>query len=70
MVSFHWRSKEKSTSSALKSRVGLKPFTPEWNLTPLRSLKVIVLPPSATCQLSASPGSTLVVPRSNSVSLS
>ncbi len=39
-------------------------------MTPLRSLKVMVLPPSATSQLSASPGSTCVLPRANCVSLS
>ncbi len=54
----------------MKSRVGLKPLTPEWNLTPLRRWNSIVLPSGEIVQLSARPGITLVVPRSNSVSLS
>jgi len=49
----------------LKSRVGVKPLTPLWNLTPWRSLKVKTLLSGETVQLSARPGSTWVVPRAN-----
>src|SRR5438045_7771815 len=56
---------ENSTSSALKSRVGLK-LALLWNLTPLRSLKVYVLPSGDTVHDSASAGTMLVVPISNS----
>ena len=62
-----WRSKVKITSSALKSRVGVKKSV-VWNFTPGRSLNVTVLPSSDTVQLSARPGTTSVVPRSNSAS--
>src|SRR5260370_40433087 len=55
----------KMTSSALKSRVGLK-LALLWNLTPLRSLKVYVLPSADTVHDSARPGTMLVVPISNS----
>ena len=54
-----------STSSALKSRVGLK-FALLWNFTPLRSLKVTVLLSGDTVHDSASAGTMLVVPISNS----
>src|SRR5204863_4346635 len=56
---------ENSTSSALKSRVGLK-LALLWNLTPLRSLNVYVLPSGDTVHDSASAGTMLVVPISNS----
>src|SRR6266481_2918654 len=55
----------KMTSSALKSRAGLK-LALLWNLTPLRSLKVYVLPSGETVHDSASAGMMLVVPSSNS----
>jgi hypothetical protein len=44
---FCWRSKEKTTSSALKSRVGVKKSV-VWYLTPGRSLKVYWRPSSET----------------------
>ena len=47
LSAFHWRSKEKITSSALKSRVGVKKSV-VWNLTPGRSLKVYSRPSSET----------------------
>ena len=59
------RSKLKITSSALKSRDGVKSFV-EWNLTPWRSLKVYSSPSSEALQDSARAGTTLVDPRSNS----
>ena len=59
------RFQENSTSSALKSRVGLK-LALLWNLTPLRSLKVYVFPSGDTVHDSASAGTMLVVPISNS----
>ncbi len=40
LSSFHWRSIMNITSSALKSRVGLKPLPVPCHFTPLRSLKV------------------------------
>ena len=58
---------ENSTSSALKSRVGVN-FAVPWNLTPWRSLNVYDRPSGAAVKLSASPGITLVVPISNSTS--
>jgi aerobic carbon-monoxide dehydrogenase large subunit len=64
---FHWRFSVHNTSSALKSRVGLK-LALAWNFTPLRSLSVISVPFCSIVQLSARPGMTLVVPRSNNVS--
>ena len=49
------RSKLKITSSALKSREGVKPSV-VWNLTPWRRWKVYSSPSSETSQLSASTG--------------
>jgi hypothetical protein len=56
---------EYSTSSALKSRLGVK-FAVVWNLTPLRRWKVYSSPSSETSQLSARAGTILVVPGANS----
>ena len=56
-----------STSSALKSRVGLK-FALLWNLTPFLSLNVTTLPSGDTVHDSASAGTMFVVPMSNSTS--
>src|SRR5690349_2538895 len=56
---------EKTTSSALKSRVGVN-CALLWNLTPLRRWKVYDLPSAATSHFSASAGTMLVVPISNS----
>ena len=58
---------ENSTSSALKSRVGLK-LALLWNLTPCRSLNVTTLLSGETVHDSASAGMMLVVPVSNSTS--
>src|SRR5450755_1113215 len=55
---------ENSTSSALKSRLGVK-LALLWNLTPLRSLNVYVLPSGETVHDSASAGTMLVLPSSN-----
>ena len=61
------RSKENSTSSALRSRVGVKNEV-VWNFTPGRSLNVYCSPSSEISQLSARPGSISVVPGLNSTS--
>src|SRR5450631_823267 len=61
------RYQENTTSSALKSREGLK-LALLWNLTPLRSLNVYVLPSGETVHDSASAGTMLVVPNSNCTS--
>ena len=58
---------ENSTSSALKSRVGVK-LALLWNLTPWRSLNVTTLPSGETVHDSARAGMMLVVPVSNSTS--
>src|SRR5690606_18741591 len=55
------------TSSALKSRLGVKSAV-VWNFTPWRRLKVYSRPSSETDQVSARAGTILVVPRSNSTS--
>src|SRR5690606_31396129 len=55
------------TSSALKSRLGVKSAV-VWNFAPRRRLKVYSRPSSDTDQLSARAGTMLVVPRSNSTS--
>ena len=60
-----WRSNVKITSSALKSRVGVKNSV-LWNATPGRSVNVYSSPSSDTSQLSARAGTTVVSPRSNS----
>src|SRR5471032_496683 len=61
------RLKVNSTSSALKSRVGLKSLL-LWNFTPSRRWKVYVRPTSEISHLVANPGTTLVAPFSNSTS--
>src|SRR5450830_480478 len=55
---------ENTTSSALKSRVGVN-LAVVWNLTPWRSLKVYVRPSAETSHEVARPGTRLVVPSSN-----
>src|SRR5471032_678884 len=61
------RLKVNSTSSALKSRVGLKSLL-LWNFTPSRRWKVYVRPSSAISQRVVRPGTTLVAPFLNSAS--
>ena len=56
LSAFSCRSKEKITSSAFMSRVGVKKSV-VWNFTPGRSLKVYSRPSSEISQLSARPGS-------------
>src|SRR5471032_2750796 len=56
-----------STSSALKSRVGVNQGV-VWNFTPSRRWKVYLRPSSEISQLFARPGTTLVAPFSNSAS--
>src|SRR4249919_2655161 len=67
LLSSAMRLHENTTSSALKSRDGLK-LALLWNLTPLRSLNVYTLPSGDTVHDSASAGTMFVVPVSNSTS--
>ena len=67
LASFHWRSNVNSTSSALKSRVGVKSLL-DCHFTPCRRWKVMVLPSGEMSQLSASDGSVCVVPSLNATS--
>ena len=61
------RWKEKTTSSAFISRVGVNQAV-VWNFTPGRRWKVISVPSSEVSQLSARPGSVSVEPFLNSIS--
>src|SRR5450830_1141900 len=61
------RLKVNTTSSALKSRDGVK-YAVVWNFTPRRRWKVYTRPSAEISQLSASAGATEVSPLTNSTS--